>query len=77
MLAVEQLSIARSALERGESPWPAASTLGAAAAIEGGDGRRRAKQPSQEERLGTLASPLTVHGQILRSSSCSSARSAT
>jgi hypothetical protein len=61
VLAVEELAIAGSALERGEPSRASAPALGAATTIQCGDRRRRAEQASEEERPYALASPLAVH----------------
>ena len=77
LLAVEELAVAGRALEGGEPPWAAASALDPAPTIERRDRRRRAEQSPEEERPRPLASLLAVHARILRSTSCSSVRSAT
>jgi len=50
VLALEELEVTGSALERGEPPRTAAPTLCAAAPVERRDRGRRADEPSEEER---------------------------
>jgi hypothetical protein len=62
---LEELEIARSALEGGKPAWTPATTLDPAAATERGCDRRCADEPPDEERPDGAALLLAVHGLIL------------
>jgi hypothetical protein len=66
VLALEELEIAGSALERGEATRSSATALRPAAAIERREGRGRADEASEEERT-QPATAFAVHAPILRS----------
>ena len=77
-LPLEELEVARRALEGGETARPCAAALNASSAIHRSDRGRRADEPSQKEGSKPTTSLGAVHGRILRSRSrCSSAPSAT
>ena len=75
-LLLEQLEVARGALERREPARAASASLSSAPPVDGGDSRGRADDAAEEE--GPKAAALVaVHPLILRSRVCSSAPSGT
>ena len=65
--ALDELEVARSALERGETTRPAATASGPPAAGHRGERGRRADDAAEGERTQSLPSTLVVHVPILRS----------